>query len=145
MTSCWFQSWKHSHRAFCHCTLHEMLDNFHSVCVVTELSVAPTNSCPVVLRSSQHPRTSPDTPIISRSAYSRRIELENYAVGGVEVEFSSKFVLVNSDLICVTAQSLRYKVNLFHAACCIWCISWGCLEYKCYDSMHDCDYAISNL
>jgi hypothetical protein len=42
--------------AFAHGMLPEMLDVF-SPCVVIELSVAPTNSSPAVLR------TAPDTPI----------------------------------------------------------------------------------
>jgi len=54
MTNCSYTSYKHSHSAFFHCALLEML-GFFNLYVVLEHSNAPTNNSPIVLLIATSP------------------------------------------------------------------------------------------
>jgi hypothetical protein len=73
--SCYYLSWKHSHSAFMHYTLLNMLDVF-SLCVVTELSLASSNSSPFP-PTAQRPKLHSQTAVISWSANCRLYVLKS--------------------------------------------------------------------
>ena len=60
LTSYYYPFWKHSHRPLAHFTVLEVPDIL-SLCVVVELPVVSTNTCPVVSQAVNIPHSAPET------------------------------------------------------------------------------------